>query len=240
MIESLESRVLLAAVTWDAGGDGVHWSDANNWSSDVLPGAADDVTINFGSGTVQHDTGTDTVNSLTTTNKLLLSGGTLAINGPSAINNGFTLSGGTLSGTGVVTCSGTLNWTSGTMSGTGTTTIASGAILNIDGGGGLRIDQRTLNNAGTVNLNDAYYLDFRYGSVFNNQAGALFDLKSDTYWYGNQDGEAVFNNAGTFRKSGGTGSTNLEMAFNNSGSVDVQSGTLSFSRGGTSGPPTLK
>ena len=53
------------------------------------------MTINFGSGTVQHDTGTDTVNSLTTTNKLSLSGCTLAINGPSAINNDFTLSGGT-------------------------------------------------------------------------------------------------------------------------------------------------
>ena len=89
-VEALESRLYLAAVTWDAGGDGVHWSDANNWSSDVLAGAADDVTINFGSGTVQHDTGTDTVNSLTTTNMLSLSGGTLAINGPSAINNDFT------------------------------------------------------------------------------------------------------------------------------------------------------
>ena len=36
-VEALESRLYLAAVTWDAGGDGVYWSDANNWSSDVLP-----------------------------------------------------------------------------------------------------------------------------------------------------------------------------------------------------------
>ena len=90
-MEALESRLYLAAVAWDAGGDGSHWSDPLNWSSNVLPTSADDVTINFGSGTVQHDTGTDTVNSLTTTNKLSLSGGTLAINGPSAINNDFTL-----------------------------------------------------------------------------------------------------------------------------------------------------
>ena len=36
-VEALESRLYLAAVTWDAGGDSVHWSDANNWSSDDLP-----------------------------------------------------------------------------------------------------------------------------------------------------------------------------------------------------------
>jgi agmatine/peptidylarginine deiminase len=31
--------------TWDGGGDGVSWSDANNWSNNTLPGASDDVVI---------------------------------------------------------------------------------------------------------------------------------------------------------------------------------------------------
>src|SRR5512140_2227583 len=43
--ESLERRMLLTAVSWDGGGDGTNWSDPVNWSGDVLPGSAADVTI---------------------------------------------------------------------------------------------------------------------------------------------------------------------------------------------------
>ena len=56
------------------------------------------MTINFGSGTVQHDAGSDTVHSLTTTNPFELAGGTLSVVTATQVNNAFTLSGGTLSG----------------------------------------------------------------------------------------------------------------------------------------------
>ncbi len=90
-LEELENRCLLAAVTWDAGGDGTHWSDLDNLSTNVLPTSADDVTIDFGSNTIQHDSGTDTVNSLTTSNNFSLTGGTLIVNAASSINGNFTL-----------------------------------------------------------------------------------------------------------------------------------------------------
>src|SRR5438874_9609393 len=45
VVELLERRTLLAAVAWDGGGDKMNWSDALNWSTDAVPGAADDVTI---------------------------------------------------------------------------------------------------------------------------------------------------------------------------------------------------
>lgn len=54
------------SVSWDGGGDGSSWSDADNWNNDAVPGADDDVTIdadvtvNIGSGT--------TINSLTVGN----------------------------------------------------------------------------------------------------------------------------------------------------------------------------
>ncbi len=38
----------------------------------------------------------------------------------------------------------------------------------------------------------------------------------------------VLNNAGTFRKSTSTGNINIGFAMNNTGTVDVQSGTLTF------------
>ncbi|MBI5758610.1 MAG: hypothetical protein HZA46_08840, partial [Planctomycetales bacterium] len=98
VVERLENRLLLSSVTWDGGGNGTNWSDPLNWDGNVLPTSADDVTINFGSATVQHNTGTDTVNSLTTTNPFTLTGGTLSIVTTVQVNNTFTLNGGTLSG----------------------------------------------------------------------------------------------------------------------------------------------
>src|SRR5436190_11300378 len=52
LCESLERRRLLAAISWDAGGDGVHWNDPANWSGDAVPTANDDVTIGVGSVSV--------------------------------------------------------------------------------------------------------------------------------------------------------------------------------------------
>src|SRR4051812_34693818 len=77
----LERRVLFNSVSWDGGGDGTNWTDPRNWSGDLLPVAADDVTINVaGNPTIQITTGTQAVNTLAANNTLLLSGGTLQVN----------------------------------------------------------------------------------------------------------------------------------------------------------------
>ncbi|OQW74297.1 MAG: hypothetical protein BVN35_10680 [Proteobacteria bacterium ST_bin11] len=46
-------------------------------------------------------------------------------------------------------------------------------------------------------------------------------------------GFPAFNNAGTFRKSAGTGTSTVSVAFNNTGTVDVQTGTVSLSGAAT-------
>ncbi len=55
----------------------------------------------------------------------------------------------------------------------------------------------------------------------------LFDVKNDgvLYSYG---GAACVNNSGIFRKSSGTGTSYFYTAFNNSGTVEAQSGTMYF------------
>ena len=80
-VEALENRRLLAAVSWDGGGDGSSWGDADNWSDDSVPTAADDVTIDV-AGTVVL-TGTRPAGSLD------LDGGTLAITGTAATGSGI-------------------------------------------------------------------------------------------------------------------------------------------------------
>ena len=98
-IEPLEDRRMLSVIHWDGGasGTGTDWSVAENWQGDQLPTAADDVVIDTTNGlTITHSSGTDSVNSITSTNALMLSRGTLAVSGAIQVNNIFTIAGGTL------------------------------------------------------------------------------------------------------------------------------------------------
>ena len=96
-IESLEVRRLLAAVTWISSSSG-DWDTASNWSTGVVPGAGDDVTINMPGITVTHGIGTDSVHSIVSDDAFTLSGGTLNVATTMQVNNTFDLSGGTLQG----------------------------------------------------------------------------------------------------------------------------------------------
>jgi|GEM_PF-268111 len=78
------------AVSWDGGGDGVSWNDADNWSADVLPGAADDVVIDVaGTPTIQIGSGVTAVNSLTTAEAIEVVGGTISSAGGVATTADF-------------------------------------------------------------------------------------------------------------------------------------------------------
>src|SRR5205085_3898594 len=127
------------------------------------------------------------------------------------------------------TATGTFNL-NGTLAGTGVTNIATGAILNL--GGSQPNLQRTLNNAGTANYQPTSSMVFS-GGTFNNQSGALFDVLVEKQLF-QSGGTNAFNNAGTLRKLSGTGETLFNLPFNNTGTVNLQSGNLNFSAGGTS------
>ena len=51
-LETLETRALLAAVTWTGGAGDNNWDTAANWSTDSVPASADDVTINIAANVV--------------------------------------------------------------------------------------------------------------------------------------------------------------------------------------------
>lgn len=170
----LERRQLLAAIFWDGGGGNFLWTNANNWSTNTLPTAADDVTIDLPSAiTVTLSSGTHSINSLTCAEGLTFSGGSLTIAAASTISGTFTLSGAStvLTGAGNLNLTGPSNWTTGAMSGTGTTFIRNGSTLTlgnstvnvarpltIDAGGLLdcpsgpliRLNNVTLTNSGTI------------------------------------------------------------------------------------------
>lgn len=98
LVEPLEQRQLLAAIAWDGGpdGTGTNLADPVNWAGDILPGPADDATINS-VGSPLTLTTILTVNSLTSNRDLAISG-ELAINAAASISSTINLTGGSLVG----------------------------------------------------------------------------------------------------------------------------------------------
>lgn len=251
------------AVNWISNDDG-NWSVAGNWSSSpALPGAADDARIAVAGAavrTITHNSGTNTVQSLASEERLAVTGGSLTVlgaysntqdttimGGMLTLNGASTLatltqSGSILAGTGNVVITGVSDSLGGTHAGAATTTLRVGGTISSN----FALDaQRTLQNQGTlnwaaggINLNGS-----AAGGAgrFDNIAGAVFDARGDNHIYitnhGDQDsvaGFGVFNNAGAFRKSAGAGATVVNVPLNNTGTVDVQTGTLSLAGGSTS------
>ncbi len=80
-VESLEARHLMAGITWDGGAGTNLWFDANNWSTNTVPGPLDDVTIDTASDTtIVASGGSATIQSLTLNEGLRVeSGATISV-----------------------------------------------------------------------------------------------------------------------------------------------------------------
>ena len=227
-----------ATVSW-IGAVGGNWSDGSNWDKGAPPGPADAARITLdGIYTVIVDMNAAvaslTLGGTSGTQTLSIPASTLTLSGFSAGNDhgAFDLGGGALTGTGVLTVNGVFDWSGGLMSGAGRTDIAPGAMLTLNGADAKTLSVRTLNNSGTATWSEAGYLQFTGGATINNQGSATFTVQNDQYLYG---GPGTFNNKDTARfiKAGGTGATVIQAAFNNSSTVEAQSGTFSFSGGYT-------
>ncbi|MCX6930334.1 MAG: hypothetical protein NT154_45070 [Verrucomicrobia bacterium] len=239
---ALPSRA--ASITW-TNTSGGSWSAAANWSPNIVPGPSDDVLIGTaGTYSVTLDA-SPTVNSLTLGGAggwqtLATSGNTLTLNGASVVNtNGIlSLNSGSLGGSSGLTVSGQFNWTGGTLLSGALLTIASNGVMNLSGSGDKHIAGGTLNNAGSVAWTGGNILGRNWFAinVISNQAGALFDVQTEaslsSYDCCGSSALTIYN-AGTFRKSAGTGTNAINWDFNNTGLVDVQSGGLSLNSGGT-------
>jgi hypothetical protein len=87
---------MLSSVTWVSQSSG-DWDTAGNWSGGAVPGAGDDVTINVAGISITHNQkNSDSINSLTTSDGISFSNGSLTIAGDANVDSDLTLSGGTL------------------------------------------------------------------------------------------------------------------------------------------------
>jgi hypothetical protein len=246
-LELLEARTVPATVHWinSAGGD---WATASNWSTGHVPGPDDDVILDAtATPTITHAAGTDTIHSLTSAsnNTLVLTGSTVSLldtstlNGPLSLTNTQFGGGGTISGPGDLNIDGGLSWVSGYMVGPGRTFLNSNALLsgNTDTFFNPRgLNGRTLINSATATWTEAGALIIRTGGVWNNLAGSSLLIQGDA----TLDSSSVFqspgsfNNAGLIQKMGSSGTTTIGLAVNNTGLIDVETGTLSLGGSGNS------
>ncbi len=227
-LEQLETRLAPAVIQWanNISGD---FNTGANWVGGVVPAAGDDAVINFAGVTVT-SSNNNTVLRISCTGTFAINGGTFTIDSTSTTSS-FNLTGGALAGAGTLTVSSAMTWGNATMSGTGATTLSVGATLTISSG--VTLDARTLNNSGTINmtgLNNSW--NFANSAVFNNQSGGVFNSQNDQSIFVGS-GSPLIANAGTFAKTAGLGTTTVNVALNNTGSVQTQSGTLALQGGGT-------
>ena len=175
-----------------------------------------------------------------------IQGGSLNFSVVNASTGGLIQSNGSVNGTRDFTVTGASTITYGDHRGSGTTilqgpsTISSGGF-RLDGGRTLRNENTLSWSAGQLLFNNTF--NGQSGGLgsgtINNVAGATFIASGDsatdisaTNFGGTDNGaDALIINAGTFRKSGSTAShtTTVAVGFNNTGSVDVESGSLNFS-----------
>ncbi len=137
---------------------------------------------------------------------------------------------GTLQAVGNGSQSGVLTWINGTLGLAG---------MNIGAGGTLRIvsgpaSSRHLSGCQVSNAGRCVWLSpdgilAGAGATWLNAPSGLLDFQNDTTLaFDNTPPMLALNNAGTLLKSAGTGATPLAADFKNSGSVQIQAGTLGF------------
>lgn len=193
--------------TW-VGPSGGYFSNAANWNPSGVPGSDNDVIIPTGSDLTMDGAyiksfdiqGNSQVNMTNTVN--------FTNNSSIATNASFTWTAGYFQGT-------------GTLNNNGSFTVV-GAENKYFGGPAL-----TLNNAGTLNFPTGFFLFIGDDSTLNNLATGVIDFQSDAYiGYGSTNN--ILNNAGLIKKSIGVNST-IEMTMINTGTISVESGTLTLS-----------
>ena len=244
---------------WTNAGGG-NWSDPTNWDVGVVPGTGDDVIIDL-DGTygvnldVSASVNTLTLGAASGSQTLVVASNTLTMAGTSTVgaNGVLALSGATamLTGAGTLSVSGAFIWSQGTVGAGGDIQIETTGTLSLAGGSMLLRGGRQLNNAGSV-VWSAGTLDAGDDVVVTNQVGGTFDIQGSVSFdhtpgaapsmtslapggsaSAPQQVAASFVNLGTLTGTVAAFAA-INVAFINTGTVDLQAGTLDFLGGGTS------
>ncbi len=222
-------------IDWVTDGHG-NWSTAGNWSSNPsLPGSGDHVIINRTGAPGRPADGflvtiqdaEHTIASLFSTERLKISGGTLSVEHEAQLHNSLTLSGtGTLSGAGQIVVRDAMHFSgAAAQEGHGQTIIEADAVLQIDGDAMKYLrDGRTIINHGVTTW--AGSGDVRAYDQARFENVGQFRIHNDATFRRFSGHHPQFDNPGKLVKSQSPGTSLFNVRFNNTGRVEVHSGTL--------------
>lgn len=192
-----------------------NWFDATAWSPQVVPN----------NGTPPG----------ATYNAVVGSGGSALYSGSVAVQR-VTLSAGVLSGTGTLTVNESMTWSGGRLFASFATggTLTVGGGLSIAGGGDLLMGNvggpaGTLSLTGGESVWSSGNIRAEVGNRILNRAGSTFTIAGDNTISSTSFTLGILvENAGTMRKQGGTGVTQMgNVTLRNTGTVEVLTGALS-------------
>ena len=221
-------------VTWNVDANGF-WDVPTNWSGGVVPGDGDTVIIDRPSGNFAITVRTTTANvqSVQSAEQLVVTG-TLIVSGTASFNGGLALS-GTLTGTGSATLSPTASssWIGGPNS-----VISLAGGMTVPAGGALTIGISPGDFPNHFLIDSSLHVHgaviWTYGAVTISNSAVT--VESDGLWEADNDlsltsdanGVRTFTNLGTLRKASTGGQLTLggTIAFANTGTIDLQAGTI--------------
>jgi YD repeat-containing protein len=189
-------------------------------------------TIDFSSGTTSLDSGT----LFNGGGLVKIAGGTVNITANITGPQNLELDSGTLSAAAAsdLTLAGSFTWNGGTITGPGTVANPSGSTLTLSGSAGKELAGATLANAGTIAFSGAGPWAVDSGATLDNAGRLDFQGDEQITTFGAHT-RGTINNTGMILKSAGTGSSSLDVIFNNGGTVDVESGTVTLGSGTDTG-----
>ena len=226
----------LCTDSWTGPNEGT-WQTASSWSTGKVPASSDVACIEAGK-TVKVTEGTNHTGVLEDKGTILITGGELELaNALEASSAGaLKITGGWLVGGGSVNISGSLVLEGGQMRGSGSTTLESGGTGTIKAPSGTSLVERVFVNDGVTTLSEGQIAMSEGAKIKNkgtfaaNSEGAEFQI----YVLSGSIFAPVITNSGTFQKAAGSGTTNVEVPFENEGTTKATSGSLAFTDGGSS------
>ncbi len=200
----------------------------NSGSTYNVSGMTDvQVTVMFANGSSVENTGVLTIDDAGSAN--FSSGNPVSV---ASLN----LQGGALTGSDTVTVSGQTTWVDGIMSGPGTT-VAEGSLQigSGDANDAEYLSVRTLINSSTATVEENNNFIESYNGTFENLSAATLTILSNVDWEASTDGTGDIVNQGTIIVPAGTKAETAPPDLINTGSVQVQQGTLTLGDGGSVG-----
>ena len=197
-----------AQTTWTGAGSDTYWSNTANWNNNIIPSAADNVTIPTG---------------FTVTINIAASVKSISVQGNSTMNINTNLS---FLNASSFAANVTTNWSNGILTGGGTLTN-NGTVNIVTNGSRYISGGTTITNNGLFTMPAGGYLYLYDTSIFSNAASGVFDFQSDAVLSYSASTHS-FNNAGLIKKTAGSGTANFQSILNNTGTISVESGTMSM------------